>query len=372
MKNSMTRKLLIIVILYLAITIFLELKNNIFYTNVLNPLIWIGMLIYIFLILKPLHLKGYYEKRYGKNILIISFVYLFLYFSIGSIFGFLNSPYAHNIIDILKNIYIQLIPIFGIEILRNILIDKNKNDIKICFSITLLLVLLELDYHTVVELYPNKELLLKYIFSEIIPAFFYGNLYTLLNIKVSNMFSIIFRVTERLFFIVMPILPDTNCYIEASLGIIIPLVIYMYFGIKVKRNLVNKKKYLIAVILFTIFLTAFMLGFLRFEPITILSNSMSPFFNRGDIVIFKKIKSEEEVKVNSIIVYTVEDKNIAHRVISIKKEKNEIFYQTKGDRNNMVDEGLVKTEQIKGIYSFKIKYAGFPSIWLYNFFGYKQ
>ena len=112
-----------------------------------------------------------------------------------------------------------------------------------------------------------------------------------------------------------------------------------------------------------------MVGMFKYEPIVILSNSMVPTFSRADVVIYKKIneKQLQEIPNGSIIVYSINNQNIVHRVVNIIKE-NEIMYQTKGDSNNVADRNLVKINQIKGIYVFHIKYIGFPSVWLYEYF----
>ena len=113
-----------------------------------------------------------------------------------------------------------------------------------------------------------------------------------------------------------------------------------------------------------------MIGVFRYEPISILSNSMEPTYSRGDVVIFKKLNNNElaDIQIGQIIVYSVGEKNIAHRVVNVIKQNNSAKYQTKGDSNNANDMNLVEINQIQGVYVFHIKYLGFPSIWLYEYF----
>ena len=113
-----------------------------------------------------------------------------------------------------------------------------------------------------------------------------------------------------------------------------------------------------------------MLGIFQYVPIAIVSNSMYPAFSRGDVIIFKKMTDAELEKLpeNSIIVYTKENKNIAHRIVKRIEKNGTVLYQTKGDNNNAMDLQLVKTTQIKGVYVFHIKYIGFPSAWIYSYF----
>ena len=113
-------------------------------------------------------------------------------------------------------------------------------------------------------------------------------------------------------------------------------------------------------IITSILLVLFMLGVFNYQPIAILSNSMNPIFKRGDIVIYKR---EENILPGDIIVFKYESQIIAHRVVSINE-----YYITKGDANNTVDYIKIKKEDIQGVYQFHIKYLGYPSIWLNEFF----
>ena len=134
-------------------------------------------------------------------------------------------------------------------------------------------------------------------------------------------------------------------------------------------NTFSKISYIITLIL-SITLICFMLGVFKYEPIVILSNSMKNTFSRGDAIIYKKLTDSQlkQIPLYSIIVYTIGEQNVAHRIVSITKENDIVFYQTKGDSNNVPDTFLVTPNQIKGVYVFHIKYIGFPSVWLHDYF----
>ncbi len=103
-----------------------------------------------------------------------------------------------------------------------------------------------------------------------------------------------------------------------------------------------------------------MLGSFKYQPITILSDSMSPTFKRGDVVIYKK---GEKINPKDIIVFQYNKQIIVHRVVGV----NNYYYITKGDANNTIDYMKTTKEDIKGVYQFHIKYLGYPSIWLNEF-----
>ena len=204
-------------------------------------------------------------------------------------------------------------------------------------------------------------------------------IYTYFLLKDMYIFVLGYRVLVKLFMIVVPIFPNVDWYVMGSASILLPIFMYLLFKYKFlkekkdirkrKENILAKINYVVTFIL-AFMLVCFMIGLFKYEPICILSNSMIPTYKRGDVVIFKKMNNYElsNISQNSIIVYTKDDKNIAHRVVNIVKIEDRVLYQTKGDSNNAPDTDLVRIEQIKGVYVFHIKYIGLPSVWLYNYF----
>ena len=95
-----------------------------------------------------------------------------------------------------------------------------------------------------------------------------------------------------------------------------------------------------------------------FKFYTVLTGSMEPNYNVGDLVIGKKIE-QNNIKVDDVITFSVDSKNtMTHRVVEIVEENGEILYKTKGDNNNSPDPDLVKYSQIQGYAFFKIDKLG--------------
>ena len=306
--------------------------------------------------------------------LIISVIYILIFFYLGFFTGFAKSPYNHDIISILKNLTIKLLPIIGIEITRAILLNINKKNKKIAVIITILLILLEIDYNTIANIYTDKKLVFEYICESLIPMVMYSGLYTYLTIKDSCLLTLIFRIIKQTSMLIFPILPNMNWFINGSMNAITATIIYILFQYRLgkgdkKSNIISKISYG-TVIAICVILVCFMLGCFKYEPITILSNSMNPQINRADVVIYKKLDEleKQEISKGSIIVYSYEGKNIVHRVVDTVNENGATKYKTKGDRNNVEDKNLVGEEQIKGIVTFTIRYIGYPSVWLYEYF----
>ncbi len=312
--------------------------------------------------------------------ILISTIHILIYFYLGIIVGYTKNPYNHEIIDIFKNIILDILPIVAIELTRGLLITRNKNNKLLIVMITLILILSEVKYNVLINLYYCKKDLFEYICQSIIPLISYSILYTYLTLEYSYTLTLLFRIFLKFFYLLSPVLTNMDWFITGSTSVISSTIIYLLFKYKFnkKSNVkINNKltiyssniSYIVTIVL-CIFLICFMIGVFAYEPITILSNSMVPTLNRADIVIYKKLKESElkEIPNNSIIIYKIGNQNVAHRIVNIIKDDNIIKYQTKGDSNNVADNNLVEINQIKGVYVFHIKYIGYPSVWLYEFF----
>lgn len=348
----------------------------IIYTNIINPIFWMMVILYIKWYLKIVYIRFNKDKSHIINIIIISILHIIIFFNIGLIFGFSKSPYNHSLVQILKNICVQAIPIVGIELIRWIIVCRNKNNKFILFVITILLFLIEINYSFFNNSLIDKEDMFEYIISTIIPLFFQNILCTYLVRKESYLITLIYKIFGKVIILILPIIPNINWFIYGSANILSIITVYVLFKYKfnkIKKDTKSKKKnnlekisYIITLFLSTS-LICFMLGLFKYEPIVILSNSMEPTFSRGDVVIYKKI-DVKNIQKNDIIIYSIGEQNIAHRVIDITEDDGTYYFKTKGDRNNTSDMIRVTTENIKGVYVFHIKYLGFPSIWLHDYF----
>lgn len=95
-----------------------------------------------------------------------------------------------------------------------------------------------------------------------------------------------------------------------------------------------------------------------YKPFVVLSGSMEPKINKGDLIFVKKIDAKN-IKEKDIIAFRNTDNTVTtHRVTSISKTANNICFETKGDNNNVKDQELVCKKSIEGIYSSKIPKVG--------------
>ena len=369
MRYLKNEKLLLAIIVYVFITTNL---NDTIYTNFINPLFWGLIISYLIVDRKKNYIRFNRNKKYFWYMVIISCINVIIYLCIGLILGFSEKNDNYSFLS-------TIISVIGIEMTRNVIVTRNKDNKLVLTFITILLVLVELKYNILVNLYPHKEAFFKYICEAVLPLIACNSLCTYLTIEGSFAVPLIYRILNRLIVLILPISSNVDWFIIATTGILFPAIIYVLFKYKItnnsysirkkKKNLYNKVCFTITFI-FCINLIFFMIGIYKYEPITILSNSMKPNFERGDVVIFKKLSDSEirQIPINEIIVYSIEEQNIVHRIVNKIGKDDMVIYQTKGDSNNVADKILVKPHQIKGKYMFHIKYIGFLSVWLYEYF----
>ncbi len=97
-------------------------------------------------------------------------------------------------------------------------------------------------------------------------------------------------------------------------------------------------------------------------PMIVLTESMSPLFDGGDLI-FIRTAEAEDIQADHIISFFDPAGNgtsvVTHRVLEVIKEDGEIKFITKGDANNVEDRLAVRAQNLIGTYTgFRIPGAG--------------
>ncbi len=360
-KTIFKNKSLFFLLLGYAFINNLSFARNTIYLNYLNPLFW-GLFI---ICNYHQETQSIQNQKIVYQTLIIAFMFLLIYYGEGFIFGFTHSPFNHSLSAILTNIITNILPLFGIELIRYQLIKNNKNNFVFINIVTLIIIFIELDITSLLTL--PKTILFQHIFSSCLPIIAKNILFTYLTYHTNYKIPLLLQGFEQITLFLLPIIPYNNWFIKGSFAMIKVVVIYFIFKYFIfPKRLINHQKRYTEVLIYTLtllistFLVSFMLGLFKYECIAILSNSMAPTLKRGDIVIYDK---KGEVNNNSIIVFNQKNQIIVHRVVNQSND----FYITKGDANNTTDKYKVRNSDIKGVYKFHLKYLGYPAIWLNEF-----
>ncbi len=373
-----------VVALYAVIIAFLIGRVFIFsgsliskYTSLCNPLFWLFMAILSYLVARDEpspKMRNKYDIT--QSIVIIVIIYCMIYFSLGLVFGYERSPYSHEVVAILKNLWTFISVIVFQEFTRYQLVKLSPKRIGYYALITALFIIAEIDFWNFSSNFSNNVEFFKYMSQTIVPLIVTNCLFTYLSIMSANLPATIYRCLLMLMTILLPIFPALNWLIKAMMEIVLVIIASLYVNyvdIKSSRIMTRrqvKKESVVSYIPFVIVLVVlvcFISGTFKYQPIAVLSNSMLPTFARGDAVIMKKIdeKDLKKLKKGTILYYSKEGRLIVHRIVSVKHtDDGKVEVTTKGDNNNANDPWVITEDDMIGTVSFMIPYIGYPSVWV--------
>lgn len=297
--------------------------------------------------------------------------YFIIIYLLGIYFGYSKIVFSLKPISILNNLFAPIITFLCLEVFRYIIINNNRDNIKNIYFYSILFGLLELSVSTKYLYFSDFETIYKTLADFILPItikqFAFGYLGYYAGLKP----LMLYRIVIVLYTYVVPIQPDLGPALLCMCNILLPLVILIKTNEFVEEE--NREKEYITKssnslwyigscgVLVVMFL--FVAGFLPIGMTAIASNSMHPTFDRGAVVLTLKVK-QEELKKGDIISFISENKTVVHRIDSIVEEQGEKRYITKGDANNVIDNGYVIYAQVKNKVILSIPLIGYPVLFV--------
>lgn len=92
-------------------------------------------------------------------------------------------------------------------------------------------------------------------------------------------------------------------------------------------------------------------GVLGIKPAVVLSGSMDPTIEAGDLI-FVSGCDPEQLREGDVVCYLSSGKAITHRIVSVTEgEDGRVRYVTQGDANNTEDRLAVTADQVQGVWS---------------------
>ncbi len=109
-------------------------------------------------------------------------------------------------------------------------------------------------------------------------------------------------------------------------------------------------------------------GFFGYKPFIILSDSMKPELNSGDLIL---IKETDPARLNAgdIIAYRYGDSVVTHRIVDTTEKDGETQYITRGDANNADDSRPVSRQMVEGALFTNIPKFGNVALFMQTPFG---
>lgn len=96
-------------------------------------------------------------------------------------------------------------------------------------------------------------------------------------------------------------------------------------------------------------------------PLVVVTESMEPKINGGDLIFVKKIDNAEEINENEIISFwdpTNVNNIVTHKVVEKYFDDGKIYFKTEGINNNAPDSADVSEDLLIGKYITRIPFVG--------------
>lgn len=371
MKNkTITYILEIILLIFLFFTLFVK--------SIYSRLLFAIILVIITIVAKKsLQRKKIISKSNKKQVLLMmtlfSIIYVVSFYVLGIYLGFAKNLHPFSIKTLINYIIPITIIIITSEVLRNIFISQKVKLSPLLFYISSIMI----DMYIYASAYNITSLnrFLKVIGFVLFSAISCNLLYGYISKRYGHEPIIIYRLVTILYMYIIPVIPDVYIFARTFLRMLYPYLIYITLEYSYARTnfatAYKDKKSNAIFITSLVSLMALIIMFVscefKYGILVIGSGSMTGTIDYGDAVVFESYKNQD-IKVGDIIIFEHDGSSIIHRCIQIKKSNNEYHYYTKGDANILQDENYVTPQQIKGIVNFKVKYIGYPSLWIRKIF----
>ena len=371
-KNS-TIILIVIIFFYGLIANLKLLRNfNFIYLYIINPIFWIIVAIFLYFLLG----RSLENKRLKKQIIqytiIAGLVYIIVYMLSGLVVTFGDNPYSTNIKGFIQNLWIFGTVMVAKEYIRYRLINNvnNKDKVLIATLISIVYIISDIDTNHIIGVLPIT--FATYFFQDILPEIVKNIVFSYISIYCSYIPSVIYQLLTNLYLWISPIIPNAPWVMTAIVDISIPVILFLYIRFLKNKQDINRNREninntnprnVIPLVILIILAIWFAIGIFPIKPVSIASGSMEKELSMGDIAIIQKCGAND-INEGDIIEYQMEGYTVIHRVIEKKQNNGEFTFVTKGDNNQNPDQKEVNEDQLIGKVIFKIKYLGYPSIWL--------
>lgn len=375
-SKSFTLVTICLILVYgIIASLVLTTKLNFVYLYIINPLFYIVIAIILRILIGKQINNSKITKKSKEYAVIGALAYIIISLLLGLIVTFGKNPYSKTLLGVLTNIWIFGSVVISKEYIRYKLINNvyEKDKIKIAVLISIVYVIVDMNINRFVTENLTAIFVIKQIFVNIIPLIVKNILFSYIAIYADFRASIIYQLIIDAYLWLSPILPNLNWMMDSILEISVPIVLLMYLQyIKTKNSIYKSKEDLlrsdprnaIPIVIVIVLAMWFAVGVFPIKPVSIASGSMFPEIHVGDIALIKKCNANDII-VGDIIQYQMEGYTVIHRVIEKKQKNGEYIFITKGDNNKSQDLNPVNEDQVIGKCIFKIRYLGYPAIWLH-------
>ena len=350
-------------------------QNSFIYLYIVNPIFWLVLAFFLRLAIGQTYEKKKNKKEMIEYCCIGVLVYIITYMISGLFITFGKNPYSTTIFGVLTNLWILAVAIVSREYIRYKLVQNVYEKDKIVIAVLISIVYIIIDFNVSRFFYGTitAAYVVKQIAQTLIPLIAKNVLYSYITINSGYLPVIVYELGTKLYLWISPILPNSPWIMVSIIDSVIPIILLVYmrytnnkkdiFKSREKINATNPRN-IIPLVVVIILAIWFAMGIFPIKPVAIATGSMEKELFIGDVAIIKKCNSNDVI-VGDIIEYQMEGYTVIHRVAEKRQRNGQFYFITKGDNNKMPDALEVREDQLIGKVIFKIRYIGYPAIWLH-------
>lgn len=327
-------------------------------------------------------IKSWFDKRVSIVAALVAIFYIIIYIDIGLFTGFGRSPVSFAPRALMLNLILVSSTLLGMEFSRGYIIKSfgRKRPFLTIGLVTLLYSFISVSIIGVLN-FKDPVALSKFLGTEFLPVIAVNLLASYLALIGGPIASLAYRAPLVAIMWFSPVLPNLSWGTEALLGVMVPtmsfLAINQFIPPATLRRLgistevrgfgkaVSKKfslRFWVIIPIVCLLGVWIMTGLMGFQPTTVISGSMSPTMDVGDVAIVRQV-STDSIEPGDIVQYWKEGGGmVIHRVIDVQDQGGTRLFITKGDANTTPDAQPVDPSQIRGKLILTIPKVGWVPI----------
>ena len=353
--------------------------NSFARTYVIQPILW-GLLVWAILALPRYRSAG--GLRLKATIIRLALAvggFQVVLYVIGGLFSsFGKSPYSFTPTGIVTNVVFVGSMLVGMELSRSWLINRlgRKHTVLAIAFVAVIYTLLSIPLARITGL--KAEIAsVTYINSTILPLLAENLLASFLALLGGPVPAIAYRGILQVFWWFCPILPNLPWAFKGLIGVAVPIVGLVVANTlrisrpghrRVRRASEGSLSGWIVTTIVAVGIIWFAVGLFPVQPVVVISGSMRPTLDVGDVVIVVKVPVDS-IEPGDIIQFR-EAEGIAtvHRVVEVQEVEGNTVFVTKGDDNSAPDPEPVLSDNVVGKVIFNVPKIGWAAIAIKQFF----
>ena len=370
----------LLALIYLLINLWLRHIpiSSLARTYAVQPVLW-GLLAWAILRLPGYRPTGGFRIKNTvlQLALMIGVFQIVLYFIGGFFSSFGRSPYSFSPTGILTNLLFVGSMLVGMELSRAWLVNrlgKKRPFLGLAF-VAVVYTVLALPLARITGIRPEIESI-TYVNSTVLPTLAESMLASFLALLGGPLPAIAYRGILQALWWFSPILPDLPWAFKGLIGVIVPIVGLVAANTlrtsrrrspRPERETKGSMAGWVVTTVFAVAIIWFAVGLFPVHPSTIISGSMRPSLEVGDVVIVAKV-SPRVIEAGNVIQYR-EPGGIrsVHRVVEVQEIDGKQAFITQGDDNDEPDPNPVLPANLVGRVVFSIPRVGWASIAIREF-----